>query len=103
MAKAPDAERDVAEMRERIALANERPDAQNFHGREQAMFALASTTTPRARSSSRAATSSSSANRSTCWCSPRPPGRAAIRRRSTKRAELKSSIGLHDRRIDALL
>jgi len=32
---------DVAEMRERIALANERPDAKVFHGREQAMFALA--------------------------------------------------------------
>jgi len=32
--------RDVAEMRDRIALANERPDARIFHGREQAMFAL---------------------------------------------------------------
>ena len=32
---------DVAEKRERIALANERPDAKVFHGREQAMFALA--------------------------------------------------------------
>ena len=31
---------DVTEMRERIALANERPDAKLFHGREQAMFAL---------------------------------------------------------------
>lgn len=31
---------DVQEMRERIALANERPDAKVFHGREQAMFAL---------------------------------------------------------------
>jgi hypothetical protein len=31
---------DAAEMRERIALANERPDAKLFHGREQAMFAL---------------------------------------------------------------
>ena len=40
-AKAPSAAADVAEMRERIALANERPDAKVFHGREQAMFALA--------------------------------------------------------------
>ncbi len=31
---------DAAEMRERIALANQRPDAKVFHGREQAMFAL---------------------------------------------------------------
>jgi predicted Zn-dependent protease len=40
-ANAPSAAADVAEMRERIALANERPDAKIFHGREQAMFALA--------------------------------------------------------------
>ena len=39
-AKAASAAADVAEMRERIALANERPDAKVFHGREQAMFAL---------------------------------------------------------------
>lgn len=39
-AKASSAAADVAEMRERIALANERPDAKVFHGREQAMFAL---------------------------------------------------------------
>lgn len=40
-AKAATAPADVAEMRERIALANERPEAKIFHGREQAMFALA--------------------------------------------------------------
>ena len=39
-ARTPDAARDIAEMRERIALANERPEARKFHGREQAMFAL---------------------------------------------------------------
>lgn len=38
---APSAAADVAEMRERIAAANERPEAKLFHGREQAMFALA--------------------------------------------------------------
>jgi hypothetical protein len=40
LAHAPSAAHDVAEMRERIALANERPDARLLHGREQAMFAL---------------------------------------------------------------
>ena len=40
-ARSPGATADAAEMRERIALANERPDAKVFHGREQAMFALA--------------------------------------------------------------
>ena len=39
-AKLASAAADVAEMRERILLANERPDAKLFHGREQAMFAL---------------------------------------------------------------
>ena len=39
-AKAPGATADIAEMRERIAAANERPDAKRLHGREQAMFAL---------------------------------------------------------------
>jgi hypothetical protein len=41
LAHAASATADAAEMRERIALANERPDAKVFHGREQAMFALA--------------------------------------------------------------
>lgn len=35
-----DAARDVDEMRERIALSNQRPNAAILHGREQAMFAL---------------------------------------------------------------
>ena len=39
-AKAASAKADVAEMRERIALANQRPDAKVAHGREQSMFAL---------------------------------------------------------------
>lgn len=39
-ARTPDAAADAAEMRDRIALANQRPDAKVFHGREQAMFAL---------------------------------------------------------------
>jgi tetratricopeptide (TPR) repeat protein len=40
-ANAASAVADIAEMRDRIQLANERPDAKVFHGREQAMFALA--------------------------------------------------------------
>jgi hypothetical protein len=39
-ARSASAAADAAEMRERINLANERPDAKLFHGREQAMFAL---------------------------------------------------------------
>ena len=40
LAKTPEAPRDAREMRERMRLANERPDAKNTHAREQAMFAL---------------------------------------------------------------
>lgn len=40
-AGSPGAAADAAEMRERIALANERPQTRRLHGREQAMFALA--------------------------------------------------------------
>lgn len=39
-AKASTAKADGDEMRERIALANQRPDAKVAHGREQSMFAL---------------------------------------------------------------
>ncbi|MEO6409897.1 MAG: hypothetical protein ABIO45_14240 [Burkholderiaceae bacterium] len=41
LADTVDAARDASEMRERISLANLRPDAKVSHGREQAMFALA--------------------------------------------------------------
>lgn len=40
MAGAASAAVDVQEMRDRIALANERPETMILHGREQAMFAL---------------------------------------------------------------
>jgi hypothetical protein len=95
--------RNAAEMRERIALANERPGARVFHGREQAMFALVVERAPAL------ALELAQGNVSR----QREPldllvlARAA---RATGRAEaveearrLKATIGLHDRRIDALL
>jgi len=39
-ARTAEGARDASEMRERIALANERPDVRVLHAREQAMFAL---------------------------------------------------------------
>ena len=75
-----------------------------FHGREQAMFALVGRARRRsARSRSRAATSRSSASRSTCWCWRRRRGRAASRAALRGGAARCNEIGLHDRRIDALL
>ncbi|MDQ6638693.1 MAG: hypothetical protein M3Z15_03390 [Pseudomonadota bacterium] len=103
LARAASAERDVAEMRARIALANERPEARIFHGREQAMFALAVE-----RDAERAlALARGDVARQ------REPldllvfaeaARASGRRDAIEEARrLKTSIGLHDRRIDALL
>ncbi len=40
MAKSPQASDDVSELRERMALANLRPEAQSTHAREAAMFAF---------------------------------------------------------------
>jgi tetratricopeptide (TPR) repeat protein len=40
LSKSPDAAPDVREMRERIRLASQRPEARTTHAREQAMFAL---------------------------------------------------------------
>lgn len=45
-AHAASAADDAAEMRERIALSNQRPGAQILHGREQAMFALSIDSVP---------------------------------------------------------
>ena len=95
--------RDVAEMRERIALANERPEARVFHGREQAMFALAiERDAERALDLARGDVASQ-----------REPvdllvfaqaAHASGRREAIEEARrLKESVGLHDRRIDALL
>ena len=102
-ANAPSGERDVAEMRERIALANERPEASVFHGREQAMFALAiDHDAERALALARGDVARQ-----------REPldllvfaeaARASGRRDAIEEArQLKSSLGLHDRRIDAVL
>jgi tetratricopeptide (TPR) repeat protein len=102
-AKAASRDRDVAEMRERIALANERPEARVFHGREQAMFALAiDGDAERALELARGDVARQ-----------REPldllvftaaARASGRREAIDEARrLKASLGLHDRRIDALL
>lgn len=97
------AERDVVEMRERIALANERPEARIFHGREQAMFALFVD-----RSAERAlALARGNVTRQrepldllvlaqAARASGEPAAIAEAKR-------LKEVQGLHDRRIDALL
>ncbi|MEO6364088.1 MAG: hypothetical protein ABIO71_12720 [Caldimonas sp.] len=95
--------RDVVEMRERIALANERPEARIFHGREQAMFALlVDRDAERALSLARGNVTRQREPldllvlAQAARASGEPAAIAEAKR-------LKASQGLHDRRIDALL
>lgn len=102
-ARSKGVERDVAEMRDRINLANERPDARIFHGREQAMFALFV---------DRAAEKAVDLARGDLTQQREPldllvfaqAARASGQAAALDEARrLKAAQGLHDRRIDALL
>ncbi|MCE9661298.1 MAG: hypothetical protein K8R60_22460 [Burkholderiales bacterium] len=102
-AKTAAAPADVAEMRERIALANQRPEAKKFHGREQAMFALYVEAAPgRALSLARGNVEQQREPLDVLLLaeSARASGDAAALAEAKR---LKASLGLHDRRIDALL
>ncbi len=102
-ASAPTATRDVAEMRDRIALANQRPDASKFHGREQAMFALAIDHAPaRALELARGDVElqREAIDVLVLAEAARASGEAAA---IDEARRLKATLGLHDRRIDALL
>jgi hypothetical protein len=103
LAHAASAERDVAEMRDRIALANERPEARIFHGREQAMFALAiDRDAERAFELARGDVAQQREPLDLLVLAQ--AARASGRHDAIDEARrLKTSLGLHDRRIDALL
>jgi tetratricopeptide (TPR) repeat protein len=102
-ASAPTAARDVADMRERIVLANERPDAQKFHGREQAMFALY-VDRDAARALALARGDVGQQREALDVLVLAEAARANGDRSVIDEARrLKASLGLHDRRLDALL
>ena len=90
-------------MRDRITLANERPEARIFHGREQAMFALAiDHDAERALELARGDVAQQREPLDLLVLAE--AARASGRRDAIEEARrLKSSLGLHDRRIDALL
>jgi uncharacterized protein (TIGR02996 family) len=94
---------DVNELRERIALANQRPDAQIFHGREQAMFALAVDHAPvRALALARGDVAQQREAIDLlvfARAAVATGDRAAI----DDARRLKKYVGLYDRRIDAVL
>ncbi len=103
IAKTAQGERDAAEMRERIALANERPEARIFHGREQAMFALVVERAPE-RALELARGDVARQREPLDLLVFAEAARASGQRDAIEEARrLKAAVGLHDRRIDALL
>ena len=95
--------RDAAEMRERIALANERPDARALHAREQAMFALWVDADPRralALARVNVQSQREPADLLVLVHAARAAGDAAALREADR---LRRDIGLADRRLDASL
>lgn len=102
-AKASQAAADAAEMRERIALANQRPDAKIFHGREQAMFALAVDADP-ARALELARGNAAQQREPLDLLVLAQAARASGQGEALREArQLVAQVGLVDRRIEALL
>ena len=102
-AHAPTALADAAEMRERITLANERPEARRFHGREQAMFALA--IDHDAARALELARGNVAAQREAIDLLVYAQAAVAARDRGAidEVRRLRATLGLQDRRVDALL
>jgi len=94
---------DVAEMRDRIAQANQRPEAKRLHGREQAMFALFVEAAP-AEALALARGNVEHQREPLDVLLFAEAARASGDAGAIDEARrLKASLGLHDRRIDALL
>jgi hypothetical protein len=94
---------DTRDMGERIALANQRPGTQSVHGREQAMFALWVERQP-ARALALARENVARQREPVDLLLLAQAARAAGNVQALNEARmLRSSIGLHDARLDALL
>ena len=100
---APEALADAREMRERIAQANLRPQAQTLHAREQAMFALWVEAQPeQALALARANVGLQREPIDVLLLAQ--TAKAARQRVASQEADrLRKDMGLHDRRLDALL
>ncbi len=100
--KAPQAAADASEMRERIAQANLRPEAQTVHGREQALFALWVDAEPQ-RAVALARGNVGLQREPIDLLLLAQAARAARDAAARQEAErLRKETGLHDRRLDAL-
>jgi len=103
LADAPDAKRASAEMRERMAQANLRPEARSVHAREQAMFALWVERQP-ARALELARINVAKQREPIDVLLLAQAAKAAGAGDALREAEhLRSQMGLADRRLDAIL
>ena len=101
--KTADAERDAQEMRERVAQANLRPQAQTLHAREQAMFALVVENQPE-RALELARTNVGLQREPIDVLLLAQTARAAGQPQAVREAErIRNDMGLKDARLDALL
>ncbi|WP_161974612.1 tetratricopeptide repeat protein [Piscinibacter terrae] len=103
VAKSPDGARDVREMRERIRLANQRPEARTTHAREQAMFALWVDASPE-RALQLARANAKHQREPLDLLVLAQAARASGQQAAMAEADsLRKDMGLHDRRLDELL
>ena len=101
--RSPDAQRDVREMRDRMALANLRPDARTTHAREQAMFALWVDAKPQ-RALELARVNVRLQREPLDLLLLAQAARASGQANAVREAQqLRKEMGLHDERLDALL
>jgi hypothetical protein len=101
--KSSDGSRDAGEMRERIAQANQRPEAKILHAREQAMFALWVEGWPKqalALARDNVKLQREPLDLLVFAQAARASGEAAALRDADR---LRKEMALHDRRLDALL
>jgi len=102
-AQSPDAPRDAAEIRERMALANLRPEARSTHAREQAMFALWVDVAPQ-RALQLARDNVRQQREPLDLLVLAQAARAAGQPDALRdAATIRNGMGLHDQRLDALL
>lgn len=102
-AHAADAARDAAELRERIALANARPGAEIYHGREQAMFALSVERMPQRALALARGNVAHQREAIDLLVMARAAAAANDPIAKTEVQSLRKTMGLHDRRLDGLL
>jgi hypothetical protein len=102
-ADAPQARRDVAELRERMALAWQRPEARSTHAREGAMFALWIDKSPRQALALARANVKHQREPLDLLLFARAAAASQDSAALREVAALRLTMGLHDRRLDALL